>query len=72
MQFFRKTAKYTLFDNKINQNIMKELKTKPVLEKINDYRNKRIQHVHRMDTYQLPYAVMKYQPAGKRNPGCPL
>jgi hypothetical protein len=33
MKFLRKTIKYTLFDHKRNQDIMKELKTQSVLEK---------------------------------------
>jgi hypothetical protein len=33
MKFLRKTAKYTLFDHKSNQDIMKEMKIQPVLEK---------------------------------------
>jgi hypothetical protein len=48
---------------------MKELKIQPVPEKINNYKHKWIQHIHRMDRSRLPYAIMKYQSAGKRNPG---
>jgi hypothetical protein len=33
MKFLRKIAKYTLFDHKRNQGIVKELKTESVLEK---------------------------------------
>jgi hypothetical protein len=50
MKFLRKTAKYTLFDQKSNQDIMKELKTLPVLEKINNYKRKWIQCVRRIGT----------------------
>jgi hypothetical protein len=25
-----------------------------------------------MEKYPLPYAILKYQPAGKRNPGRPM
>jgi hypothetical protein len=59
--FLRKTIKYTLPDHKRNQDIMKELKTQPVLEKINDYKHKWMQHVRRMGRSWLPYAITKYQ-----------
>jgi hypothetical protein len=49
----------------MNQEIMKELKTQPVLEKINYYKHKSIQHIHRTDRSWLPYAIMKYQPVAK-------
>jgi hypothetical protein len=39
MKFLRKTAQYTQYDHKSNQDIMKELKTQPVKEGINDYEN---------------------------------
>jgi hypothetical protein len=58
-------------DRKSNRGIMKELKTQPLLEKINNYKHKWI-HVSRMDRSRLPYAIIKYQQAGKRNPGHPL
>jgi hypothetical protein len=35
--YFRKPAKYILFDDKRNQDIMKELKTQSRPEKINNY-----------------------------------
>jgi hypothetical protein len=63
---------HILFDHKMNQDIMKELKTQPALENINNYKHKWIWHVLRMDRSSLPYTIMKYQPAGKRNPGCPF
>jgi hypothetical protein len=53
----RKTAKYTWQDHKRNQEIMKELKTNPVLENINNYKEKWIQHVHRMERSGLPRAT---------------
>jgi hypothetical protein len=65
----RKTAKYTLFDHKRYQDIVKQLKTQSVLEKINKYKHGWTQHVSRMDRRWLRWAVTKYQPAGKRNAG---
>jgi hypothetical protein len=72
MKFTRKTAKYTWQDLKRNQEIMKGLKTNPVLEKIKDHKEKWIQHVHRMGRSRLPRAILNYQPSGKRNQGRPL
>jgi len=71
VKFLRETAKCTLYDHKRNEDIIKELKTTS-FGKINSYKNKWIQCVRRMDRPQFLNAVMKYQPAGKRNPGCSL
>jgi hypothetical protein len=72
MKFMRKTANYTWQDHKRNREIMKELETNPVLEKINNYKEKWIQHAHRMERSRLPRAILNYQPSGKRNQGRPL
>lgn len=72
MKFLRKTAKYTLFAHKRNDSICKEHKIHPVLEQINNYNSKWIQHVHQVARSRLMQAIMKYQLAWKRNPGCPL
>jgi hypothetical protein len=72
MKFMRTTAKYTWQDHKRNQDITEELKMQPVMEKINNYKNKWIQHVRRMDMAGLPHAVLKYQPSGRRDQGRPL
>jgi hypothetical protein len=69
MKFMMKTAKYTWLDYKRNQDITEELKMQPVMEKINNYKNKWIQHVRRMDRARLPHAILKYQPAGRRGQG---
>jgi hypothetical protein len=52
-----------------NQDIMKEDKTQPVMEKINNYKHKWLQHILRMDGSQVLHTIMKYQPTGTRNPG---
>jgi len=72
IKFLRKTAKYTLFSRKRNDSICKERKIQPVLEQINNCNSKWIQHVHQMARSRLMQAIMKYQLAGKRNPGHPL
>jgi hypothetical protein len=38
MKFFRRTARYTLFDHKRNEEILEELKLEPVDEKIRRYK----------------------------------
>jgi hypothetical protein len=65
MKFMRKTAKYTWQDHKRNQDITEELKIQPLMEKINNYKNKWIRHFRRMDRAGLPRGILKYQPAGR-------
>jgi hypothetical protein len=70
MKFMRKTAKYTWQDHKRYREIMKELKTNPVLEKINNYKKKWVQHVHRMERSRLPLACYPELPTiRKKKPG---
>jgi len=64
MKFMRRTAKYTWQDYKTNEDILSELKIHPVEKKIQNYRNKWIQHVWQMDRYRLLHLIMKYQPCG--------
>jgi hypothetical protein len=72
MKFMRKTAKYTWQDHRRDQDVTEELQIRPVVEKINNYKNKWIQHVRRMDRAGLLHAILKYQPAGRRGHGRPL
>jgi len=60
------------FRHKRNHAILKELKTQPVLGKINNYKYDLIQHVSRIDKSRPLQAVMIYHMAGKGNPGHPL
>jgi hypothetical protein len=68
MRFLRKTTKHTLFHH-IKKYGLKELKIQVVLIQITGYNNKWIRQVSRMDRSRPQQAVMKYQPAGKRNTG---
>jgi hypothetical protein len=45
---FMRTAKYIWSDYKRNDDILRELKTEPVMGKIIKYKNNWIQHVNRM------------------------
>jgi hypothetical protein len=69
--FWKKDTKYTLFYHKINHDFLKDVKTQPVLEKINNYKNKCI-HLHTRDRSRPTQAVIKHNPAGKRNTECPF
>jgi hypothetical protein len=72
VKFLRKTAQYTLYDHKKNWDIIKELNTQSIIEKISKYKNKWMQHVRRMDRSRLLRAILEHRPAGTRNPGRPL
>jgi len=45
MKFMRITAKHTWKSYKTNKDILSELKTNPVAKKVQNYRNKWIQHI---------------------------
>jgi hypothetical protein len=47
----------------------KELKTQSILEEIDNYKSKWIQHVNRVDRSMLLHAITKYQPAGEESTG---
>jgi hypothetical protein len=66
MKFMSRTVKYTWKDYKINEDILSDLEIKPVMKKIQNYRNKWIR-VRRMDMDRLPHLIMKYQQYGKRS-----
>jgi hypothetical protein len=72
LKFLRRTAGYTLLDHKKNEDILQELNTTPVLEKITKYRHNWVKHVHRMNNSRFPKALIEYHPRGRRRPGRPL
>jgi hypothetical protein len=59
MKFMRRAAKYTWQDFKTNEDILSELIINPIVKKIQNFRNKWIQHVRRMDRDRLPHLAMK-------------
>ena len=59
-------------DYKTNEGILSELKINPVVQKIQNYRNKLIQHVRRIERDRLPHLIMKYQPCGNETKDDPL
>ena len=70
LKFMRTTTKYTRKNYKTNEAILSELKINSVVKKIQNYINKWVQGVLRMDTDRRPHLIMKYhQPRGKRGQG---
>jgi hypothetical protein len=62
MKFLSRTAGYTLLDHKKNQDILQELNTTPVLEKITKYRHNWVKHVHRKNNSKFPKTLIEYHP----------
>ena len=56
---FMRTAKYAWQDYKTKEDILSELKINPVEKKIQNYKNKWIQHAWQMDRDRLLHLVMK-------------
>jgi hypothetical protein len=69
---YMRTAGDTWTDYKINAQIATELKIKPILNKLLEYKISWIKRVNRMPRNRLP-RVMKYcSPTSRRNHGRPL
>jgi hypothetical protein len=71
MKFLRRTAGYTLLDHNKNEDILQELNTTSVLEKITKYRHNWAKHVHRMNNSRFLKAMIEYH-RRRRCPGRPL
>jgi hypothetical protein len=65
-------TEHTWTDHKTNTDIAKELNVTPVLDKIQGYKRKWIQHVNRMPRNRLPRLIKIYIPKSRRNQGRPL
>jgi hypothetical protein len=72
MKYMRRTAGYIWTDYKTNGQIAKELKIKPILDKLLEYKRNWIQHANRMPRNRLPKVIKHYSPTGRRNHGRPL
>jgi hypothetical protein len=72
MKFMRKTAGFTLWDHKRNEEILKYLKVEPVSKFIQNYWAKWKEHIERMDSSRNPNNLLNYRPHGKRSLGRPL
>jgi len=69
MKYMRRIAGYIWTDYKKNVQIAKELKIIPILDKLQEYKRNRIQHVNRMPRNRLPRVLKRYSPTGRRNHG---
>jgi len=71
MKFFR-TAGYTPFDDRRNEEILQELKVKPVDEKLNRYKSNSLRHVTRINYNRMPKIMLNCRPDGHRRFGRPF
>jgi hypothetical protein len=69
MRFLRRTAGYTRWDHKRNEDSLTELQISQITEFICQYRKNWKEHVDRMGSDRIPKMILKYQPTGKRNLG---
>jgi hypothetical protein len=49
--------------------IIQVLQVAPIINKIQNYKTKWIQHVSKMDDHRYPKKMLQYQPIGKRRLG---
>jgi hypothetical protein len=71
MRFLRRTAGYTRWDHKRNEDILTELQISQI-KFIYHYRKIWKEHFDRISSDRIPKMILKYQPKGKRNLGRPL
>jgi hypothetical protein len=62
MKYLRRTARYTLLNHKINEEILEELHVTPLEDKLCTYRHKWFQHVRIMEDNRLPKQLLNYHP----------
>jgi hypothetical protein len=72
MCFLRRTAGYTRWDHKRNEDILTELQISRITELIYQYRENWKEHVDRMSSDRISKMILKYQQKGKINLGRPL
>jgi hypothetical protein len=68
MKYTRRRTGQTWTENKPNTEIAKELNITSVLDKIQDYNRKWIQHVNRMPRNRLPRLIKKLHPKTQKEP----
>jgi hypothetical protein len=67
MHFLRRTAGYTRWDHKRNEDILTELQMSHITEYIYQYRKNWQEHVDRMSSDRISKLILIYEPKGKRN-----
>jgi hypothetical protein len=72
MRFLSRTAGYSCWNHKINEDILTELQISQITEFIYQYRKNWKEHVDRMSSDRTPKMILKYQPKGKSNLGKPM
>jgi hypothetical protein len=72
MRFLGRTAGYTRWDLKRNEDILTELQISHITEFIRQYRKNWKEYVDRMSSDRFPEMILKYQPKGRRNLARPL
>ena len=71
MKFFRRTASYTIFDDKRNEEILENLKVEPADEKLIRFKSNWLRHVTRMNK-SMPKVMLNYGTNGRRRLERPL
>jgi hypothetical protein len=61
-----RTVGNTKQDNKRNEDILDKLKTKPMVDYIENNQRKWKEHMYRMSTGRIPKQILHYQPTGQR------
>ena len=71
MKLLRPLADYTLYDNKTNDCIRRELRITGILDKIDEYRRNWLSYLQRMPQTRIPLKSYHYRPDGRRTIGRP-
>jgi len=72
MKFMQRTACYTKWDHRRNEDTTGKLKIKPVIDYIHNYQRKWKEHMNRMNTGRIPWQILCYQPRGQKSVGHPM
>ena len=71
MKFLRHLLGITKLDKEKNQCIRQKTGAQNIVKEIEQYQEKWLQHVQRMDTNRLPKQALQYKPKERRNIGRP-
>ena len=67
MEFFKRKSGYPIFDRKMNEGVLEELKVEPAGEKLRRYKSNWLRHAVRMNSKRMPRIMLKYgRPNGRR------
>ena len=71
MNILRHLLGITKLDKEKNQCIREKMGAQNIVKEIQQYQEKWLQHVQRMDINRLPKQALQYKPKGRRNIGRP-